>query len=73
LEALRALRDRLMHDELVRPIWNEYEVSGPLIPNVVTIDSPVGRFTYQTLTLPFAGTSGIVVQVPNSESEKFLA
>lgn len=73
LEALGHLRDRLTRDALIRSIWDEYEVSGPLLPNVVTIDSPIGEFTYQTVTLPFASTSGIVVQVPDRSSKRFFS
>lgn len=73
LERLRQLRDRLLRDELLKSIWDEYEVSGPLLPNVVRIDSAIGTFTYETVTLPFANTSGIVVQVPDLESRKLLA
>lgn len=72
LEELRQLRDRLLRDELLKAIWGEYEVSGPLLSNVVRIDSAIGDFTYETVTLPFANSSGIVVQVPDRESRANL-
>jgi transcriptional regulator with XRE-family HTH domain len=68
LEALRQLCDRLRRDELIGRIWDEYEISSPLAPNAVTLDSPIGQFRYETLTLLISGTSGIVVQVPDQTS-----
>lgn len=63
--ALRELRDRITKDGAIKRLWDEYEISSPLLSITVTIDSPVGTFNYQTLTLPVDGTlHGIVVQVP---------
>jgi transcriptional regulator with XRE-family HTH domain len=64
-EGLRHLRDRLIADDDIRAIWEEYEIVSPLLSNTCTIDSPVGPFTYEALTLPIPGTShALVVQVP---------
>jgi transcriptional regulator with XRE-family HTH domain len=70
---LRALRDRITMDDSLRAIWAEYEISNPLLPNACTIDSPFGRFHYETLTLPIANAAhGIVVQVPDAPSRERL-
>jgi transcriptional regulator with XRE-family HTH domain len=68
-ETLRRLRDLLLADEIIRMIWNDYEISSPLLPNACTIESQIGRFHYETLTLPVPNKShAIVVQVPASDS-----
>lgn len=72
-KALRQLRDRLIADNTLRTIWNEYEISSPLLPNACTIESAVGTFHYETLTLPFSNSHAIVVQVPDDASRKRLA
>ena len=71
---LRALRDRLMDDEGTRKIWNQYEISSPVTLTRSTIDSPVGSFSYQALTLPLPDTAyALVVQVPDAESRNRFA
>jgi transcriptional regulator with XRE-family HTH domain len=71
---LRKLRDRLVADEEIGELWDGYEISDPLVSNTCTIASPIGRFTYETLTLANPGeTSGIVVQVADRESRERLA
>jgi transcriptional regulator with XRE-family HTH domain len=69
LVTLQRVRDRLLADPAIAPVWDAYEVSDPLAPNTCTIDSPVGRFSYEALTLANPGEiSGLVVQVPDDES-----
>jgi transcriptional regulator with XRE-family HTH domain len=73
-EGLRHLRDRLIADDVIRAIWEEYEIVSPLLSNSCTIDSSFGEFTYKALTLPIPGTShALVVQVPDDASRKRLA
>jgi transcriptional regulator with XRE-family HTH domain len=73
-EALSRLHERLMADDLTREIWqSSYEISGPFRANRCPIDSPLGAFTYEALTLPIAGTlTALVVQVPDDESRERL-
>ncbi len=71
--ALHELRERLLSDNLLRTIWNEYEINSPLLPNACTIESPVGPFHYETLTLRISDTQGIVIQVPDDASRDRLA
>ena len=69
-EALRDLRDRLIADDAIRLLWDEYEIASPLLSNRCTIESPAGTFTYETVTLPISGKSyAIVVQVPMNTSK----
>jgi len=72
--ALRRLRERLMADEATRAIWDEYEIRGPLVPNACTIESPIGTFCYEALTLPISDTGqAIVVHVPDDASRERLS
>ncbi|MBD5657229.1 MAG: helix-turn-helix domain-containing protein, partial [Candidatus Eremiobacteraeota bacterium] len=48
---LCGLRDRLTTNQDLRTIWNEYEITSPLLPNACTIESPIGTFHYETVTL----------------------
>jgi hypothetical protein len=71
--ALRQLRDLLVADETIAAIWNDYEIASPVLSNTCTIDSPIGRLSYETVTLPIPGTnSGIVVQVPDAACREHL-
>ncbi len=72
-KALRQLRERLVADGELRAIWDEYEISSPLLPSACTIESAVGTFSYETLTLPVSSSHGIVVQVPDDASRERLA
>ena len=70
---LQRLRERLLAEEEIRQVWDVYEVSDPLIPNKCTIDSPIGTFSYEALTLANPGeTSGLVVQIPDLPSRNRL-
>jgi transcriptional regulator with XRE-family HTH domain len=72
--ALQRLRDRLIADDAIRAIWDGYEISSPLLSNRCVLDTPLGIFRYETLTLPISGTSqAIVVQVPDASSAARLA
>ena len=51
LTTLGNLRDRLLADTEIRPIWDAFEISDPFVPNTCTIESPIGPFTYEALTL----------------------
>jgi transcriptional regulator with XRE-family HTH domain len=74
LATLRRIREQLVADSELRDLWNAYEVSDPLVPNTCTIDSPLGTFTYEALTLadPAGKTTGLVVQVPDPSSIALL-
>jgi transcriptional regulator with XRE-family HTH domain len=72
--ALQDLRDRLTAEKQIRELWDAYEIADPLVPNQCTIDSPIGTFTYEALTLANPGeTSGLVVQIPDPSSRELLA
>jgi transcriptional regulator with XRE-family HTH domain len=71
--SLRELRDRILADSVLRAIWNDYEITSPLQPNACTIESAIGPFHYQTLTLPVSEAYGIVVHVPDDASRARLA
>ena len=74
LTTLQRLRETLVADTETRELWDAYEISDPLVSNTCTIDSPVGSFTYETLTLANPGaTSGMVVQIPDKPSRIRLA
>jgi transcriptional regulator with XRE-family HTH domain len=70
--SLVRLRDRLVADEELRAIWNAYEIVSPLVPNACTIESPIGTFSYETMTLVLSPTQGLVVQVPDEASRQRL-
>jgi len=74
LATLQRVRDRLLAEPEIAPLWDAYEIVDPLVPNTCTIDSPIGRFRYEALTLANPGEiSGLVVQVPDGESRARLA
>jgi transcriptional regulator with XRE-family HTH domain len=73
LATLQRLRDELLADTEIRALWDAYEISDPLVPNKATIESPIGTFGYEALTLANPGeTTGLVVQIPDSASEDRL-
>jgi transcriptional regulator with XRE-family HTH domain len=74
LASLQRIRERLVAEPELRELWNAYEISDPLVPNRCTIDSPIGVFTYEALTLadPSSKTSGLVVHVPDPASRERL-
>ncbi len=57
----------------LRLIWDEYEITSPLLTNACTIESPIGTFHYETVTLLLSTSQAIVVQVPDDASRKRLA
>ena len=73
-ESLRALGERLIADPTIRAIWDAYDIRSPHLSNTCTIASPIGPFTYETVTLtvPGARLHGVVVQVPDAESRRRL-
>jgi transcriptional regulator with XRE-family HTH domain len=71
--SLRMLRDRILADTVMCTIWNEYEISSPLEPSACTIQSAIGTFHYQALTLPISVSHGLVVHVPDEASRTRLA
>jgi transcriptional regulator with XRE-family HTH domain len=73
LTTLGSLRDRLLADDEIRKLWDAFEISGPFVPNSCTIESPLGTFTYEALTLSAGGLSGIVIQIPDPASRARLA
>ena len=74
LPDLQSLREKLIAHTETRELWDAYEVSDPQVPNICTIESPIGRFTYEALTLTDPGTtSGLVVQIPDDPSQLRLA
>lgn len=72
-KTLHDLRERVLADNVLRAIWNEYEINSPLLPNACTIESPIGTFHYETLTLRISDALGIVIQVPDDASRERLA
>jgi hypothetical protein len=48
---LRQLRDRLLKDDAIRQIWDDYKIIHPRFSNTCTIESLVGTFRYETLNL----------------------
>ena len=71
--SLQIVRDRVLADAALRTIWDEYEITSPLEPSACTIDSPIGTFHYETLTLPISAAHGLVVHVPDEASRARLA
>lgn len=72
-EAFGKALDRLIADPQTRPIWDDYSIASPLLSNVVTIESKIGTFRYETLTLPLPGKwHAIVIQVPDEASRQRL-
>ena len=73
-DSLRALLERLLADPEIRAIWDDYKIASPLLTSKVTIESTIGTYHYETLTLPIQGVSGasnaIVVQVPDEPSHR---
>lgn len=73
LKALEQIRDRLLADDEIRTIWNNYEISSPFLATSCTIKSPIGTFRYETANLPISGAlHSIVVQVPDTASRELL-
>jgi transcriptional regulator with XRE-family HTH domain len=72
-QSLRRVRDRILADSVLRAIWDDYEITSPLEPNACTIESPIGTFHYETLTLPVSISHGLVVHVPDDASRARLA
>ena len=71
LAALQRLRERIVADAELRALWDAYEISDPLVPNTCRIESPVGTFCYEALTLANPGeTLGLVVQIPDARSRE---
>jgi len=74
LATLQRLRATLLAGDDTRALWEAYEISDPLVSTTCTIESPIGAFTYETLTLANPGeTTGIVVQVADRASRSRLA
>jgi transcriptional regulator with XRE-family HTH domain len=74
LASLQRLRESLVAEKEVRELWDAYEISDPLVPNRCTIESPIGEFGYEALTLANPGeTTGLVVQIPDTASRDRLA
>jgi transcriptional regulator with XRE-family HTH domain len=70
---LREVCERLAADHLTGKIWDAYDIRSPRLPNRCTIESPIGTFTYETLTLPISGAQhALVIQVPDAESRQRL-
>jgi hypothetical protein len=74
LTSLRKLCDKLLADRTIRALWDAFEIIDPFVPNSCTIESAIGTFSYEALTLASAGQlSGIVVQIPDDASRERLA
>jgi transcriptional regulator with XRE-family HTH domain len=75
LATLQRISEKLVADAELRELWAAYEIADPLVPNTCTIDSPIGTFTYEAITLadPGSTTSALVVQVPDRPSRELLA
>jgi len=73
VEALQRLRELLLANAETRVLWDSYEIRDPQTPNVGTIASSIGEFTYEALTLADPGrTAGLVVHVPDAASRERL-
>ncbi len=71
---LRRLHEQLVADPEIVALWETYEISDPLVPNACTIESAIGTFRYDALTLANPGeTSALVVQIPDVASRDRLA
>ena len=69
LPTLQRLREKLTAQPETRELWDAYEISDPQVPNICTIDSPIGTFTYEGLTLAYPGTTaGLVIHIPDQPS-----
>ena len=69
LSSLIRLREKLTARRDTRELWDAYEISDPQIPNVCTIESSIGTFTYEALTLAYPRTTaGLVIHVPDKVS-----
>jgi MmyB-like transcription regulator ligand binding domain len=74
LKGLRDLRDRLLADDEIRKIWNDFEIRSPFLPTKAEIQSSIGTFRYEALNLPVPGSlHALVVQVPDGASPERLA
>jgi transcriptional regulator with XRE-family HTH domain len=75
LATLQRVSERIFADPDLRDLWAAYEIGDPLVPNTCTIQSPIGTFTYEAITLadPGSTTSALVVQVPDQSSRELLA
>jgi len=62
------LRDRIRAHSDLCTIWDEYEITSPLLSNACTIASPIGTFHYETVTLLLSPSQALVVQVPDDAS-----
>ncbi len=51
VETLQRLREQFVAEHETRALWDAYEISDPLVPNACTIESPIGTFRYEALTL----------------------
>ena len=66
----RRMCDDLQSDHVFAEAWKVFEVSTPLRPLEIAVESAaIGTFRYRTVTLEVAGRDGhwIVVQVPHGE------
>ena len=74
LTTLQRVSEQIAADADLRKIWEAYEIADPLVPNTCTIDSQIGTFTYEAITLadPGSTTSALVVQVPDRSSRVLL-
>ena len=74
LPALQRLREQFAALPETRDLWDAYELRDPQEPNICTIDSPIGAYTYEGLTLAYPGTTaGLVIHVPDAPSRSRLA
>jgi transcriptional regulator with XRE-family HTH domain len=75
LATLQRVSEGLVADPELRELWRAYEIGDPLVPNTCTIESPIGIFTYEAITLadPGSTTSALVVQVPDRPSRELLS
>lgn len=64
-ESVDAVIERIKAEADLRALWDAYEVSGPFSTTTVTVETAVGVFRYEPLTLPIDGAQiGMVIQVP---------
>lgn len=74
LVVLERLRQRVLADEQLRNIWTTFEVKESQIPSTGTLNSVIGPFRYETLSLPITDKLlTLVIYVPDRASRERLA
>ncbi len=74
LVVLERLRQRVLADDELRKVWDTFEVRASQIPSTGMLNSLIGPFCYETLSLPITGKLlRMVIYVPDRPSRERLA